>query len=336
MKIICNGNRGSHTIGASGNRAFEQFGGDTTSLLMICDDNTVIALDAGSGAYKIDGVLKTLGFSEAVEMHMFFSHFHSDHTVGLAQLTPLFSPGNKMHLYAPKKGLVYSEETAKEKREGLRKVFRNKANIDNPELEKFYKASISFNTLKDKGLDENQIKLSDVVTVSWIRVQHGEQYAFGYKIENSGKVFSIISDFHHDLDPETGEPIVDPELISFIEGSDVLMSDSYHTDKEFAPEDSFGHSTGEQGVRMAHEAGIPIFMPHHYKPKNTDGVLRAQMRALAAYADDLGGVTVVPAKPDLVVDLNLPPKERLKSLQAQESFEERKKALTGQPLPPSA
>jgi len=34
------------------------------------------------------------------EVHLFFTHFHWDHLIGLPFFTPIFIPGNQIHVYS--------------------------------------------------------------------------------------------------------------------------------------------------------------------------------------------------------------------------------------------
>ena len=335
MKVICFGNRGSRALGASVDSPFRLYGGDTTAVGVICDDGTIIALDAGSGAWKWPYTLKeSLGITGPIEMHMFFSHYHDDHKTGFPQLEQLFVPDNKFYLYGPGKSNLYRPEHPEQNQFSLKRMFNQKTSADNPGLATVYNAQIELKTLRDNGLEKNSITIGDGVKVSWIRVEHGQQYSYGYRIDNNGQSFSMISDTHHTVD-EKGKPQLDEEVLRFIKGSDVFMSDCYYTDDEFNQNPDFcgkamGHSTGEQGVRLSDVAGVPIFIPHHYAPTKTDDVLNKEMNDLRGYAQQFESVSVVPAQPSLVIDLSVEPEKRVQHMLMQSTPSIRQQAIKGE------
>lgn len=335
MKVICFGNRGSRALGASDESPFGQYGGDTTSVGVICDDGTIIALDAGSGAWKWPYTLREpLGIKGPIKMHMFFSHYHDDHKTGFPQLEQLFVPGNEFHLYGPGKKDLYPSDHPKKNQFSLKRMFEQKTSADNPALSSVYNAKISLTKLRDTSKKRNSVIISDDgVKVSWIRVGHGSQSSFGYRIDHGGQSFSMISDTHHTVDKK-GKPELDEDILRFIKGSDVFMSDCHYTDKEFNKNPDFcgkamGHSTGEQGVRLSDAAGVPIFIPHHYAPTKVDSILDAEMNDLRTYARQFKGVSVVPARPSLVIDLSVEPKNRVRHMLTQSTPALRQQAIKG-------
>lgn len=335
MKIICFGNRGSRALGASADSRFGQYGGDTTSIGVICDDGTLIALDAGSGAWKWPYTIKELlEIKGPIEMHMFFSHYHDDHKTGFPQLEQLFMPENTFHIYGPSREELYRPEFPIEDQFDLRRMFQRKSSADNPGLSSVYQAKINLTELQDGGLEHNNIVIGEGIKLSWIRVGHGQQYSYGYRIDHNDQSFSIISDTHHLVDG-AGRPQLDDEIVSFIKGSDVFMSDSHYTDDEFNKDPKFageamGHSTGEHGVRLSNAAGVPIFIPHHYSPLKTDLILDKEINELRRYASEFHNVSVVASKPSLVIDLSIPAEKRVLYMRAQSTAHHRQMAIRGE------
>jgi ribonuclease BN (tRNA processing enzyme) len=83
MRLFIGGMRGSRPATGSG---FEEFGGDTTSLLLIGSHEERLVLDAGTG---MRAVAEQLAQTEPGKVTVLFSHYHLDHMVGLA-MNPLF------------------------------------------------------------------------------------------------------------------------------------------------------------------------------------------------------------------------------------------------------
>jgi ribonuclease BN (tRNA processing enzyme) len=83
LRLFIGGMRGSRPVTGA---AFEEFGGDTTSLLVVGSHDERLVLDAGTGMYAVARQLAEAGPGEVTVL---FSHYHLDHTVGLT-MNPLF------------------------------------------------------------------------------------------------------------------------------------------------------------------------------------------------------------------------------------------------------
>lgn len=324
MKVILFGNRGSRSIGATQNSPFEKYGGDTTSVGVLCNDHC-IALDTGSGFYKWQYTLENiLGRKGAHDFTVLYSHFHDDHTAGLPQSFLLFNPANKVRFYGP------DGERSGQGR-GIREVFRLLAGEPrNPNLFNAYQAQMDFRSLP---LDrQRRMTIQDDIKITTLPVDHGGIKALGYRIDHEGQSFAMISDVHHKLG-SSGKPMIDGRMVEFLRGCDAFAMDSHFTDKEFMENpnmcQAFGHSTGEHGVRLCHAAGVPLFIAHHHNPAKIDTMLDKQMEDLKAYGAKLG-VKVIAAKPSICLDLSQEREFLYHSLDAQDaSVQERYFAISG-------
>jgi len=83
LRLFIGGMRGSRPVTGA---AFEEFGGDTTSLLLVGSRGERLVLDAGTGMYAVARQLAETGPGEVTVL---FSHYHLDHTAGLT-MNPLF------------------------------------------------------------------------------------------------------------------------------------------------------------------------------------------------------------------------------------------------------
>ena len=83
MRLFIGGMRGSQPATGA---AFEEFGGDTTSLLVLGSQGERLVLDAGTGMHRVAKELAAMGSGNAT---ILFSHYHLDHMIGL-MMNPLF------------------------------------------------------------------------------------------------------------------------------------------------------------------------------------------------------------------------------------------------------
>jgi ribonuclease BN (tRNA processing enzyme) len=83
LRLFIGGMRGSRPATGA---AFEEFGGDTTSLLVVGSRGERLVLDAGTG---MRAVAEQLARMEPGKVTVLFSHYHLDHVAGL-MMNPLF------------------------------------------------------------------------------------------------------------------------------------------------------------------------------------------------------------------------------------------------------
>ncbi|RYZ82555.1 MAG: MBL fold metallo-hydrolase, partial [Proteobacteria bacterium] len=76
------------------------FGAATTSVEVISPKNRII-IDGGSGIRALsDQIMSGTAGSGKGPFHIFMTHFHWDHVIGLPFFTPHFLPGVQIHYYA--------------------------------------------------------------------------------------------------------------------------------------------------------------------------------------------------------------------------------------------
>ena len=77
-----------------------RYGGSTACVEVLTDSGTLIVIDCGSGAHALGLALQAGGLGR--RGHLLISHTHWDHIQGLPFFAPLFVPGNKWDIYAPR------------------------------------------------------------------------------------------------------------------------------------------------------------------------------------------------------------------------------------------
>jgi phosphoribosyl 1,2-cyclic phosphodiesterase len=101
--------------------------------------------------------------------------------------------------------------------------------------------------------------------------------ATGYRIEYAGKVVAYITDTEHRPGGR------DPNVLALIEGAEVMIYDASYTDAEFPTHKDWGHSTWEEGVRLADAADVKTLVIFHHDPGHDDDFMD-QVAAEAAAA----------------------------------------------------
>lgn len=95
MRLFIGGCRGSQPATGA---AFEEFGGDTASLLLIGSGGERLVLDAGTGMRAVAGQLAQ---TEPGSVTVLFSHYHLDHLAGLTMNPLFYRPDWTFHFVGP-------------------------------------------------------------------------------------------------------------------------------------------------------------------------------------------------------------------------------------------
>jgi ribonuclease BN (tRNA processing enzyme) len=66
-------------------------------------------------------------------------------------------------------------------------------------------------------------------------------------------------------------------LVEWMRGAKVLVHDAMYTESEYDAHRGWGHSTCDQAVELAVEAGVERLVLYHHNPDRTDGELDAML-----------------------------------------------------------
>lgn len=280
MRVTFYGVRGSFPVA---HPKVTQVGGNTSCVAVQAPGAPTIIIDAGTGTRAAGRDLMRQEFGDGVgEGAFLFSHTHWDHIQGFMFFEPFFREGNRFTVCA---------RGSHDKR--LRQVFAGQA--DSPYfsygLESF-KASVDWRAIK-----EGESFSIGPWRVRTVRLNH-PGVAIGYRIELGEKSFVYMTDtapyddqllcegFHErkpDSDPEVVAKIKDygRALEEFVTGADVLLYDTFFTPEQYAVNPHWGHSTPDEGIRLARAGGVARFYNYHHHPEAWDDVLEERVRDYA-------------------------------------------------------
>jgi phosphoribosyl 1,2-cyclic phosphodiesterase len=91
--------------------------------------------------------------------------------------------------------------------------------------------------------------------------------ATGYRIEYGGRSVCYVTDTEH----IEGE--LDKNILGLIDGTDVFIYDSTYTDDEYPRYRGWGHSTWQQGARLAEAGKAKLFVVFHHAPEHDDDTM---------------------------------------------------------------
>lgn len=249
------GSRGSLPVSGE---SFRIFGGNTTCVEMRCGDQ-ILLFDAGSGLLPAGLALRA---EEAKAAHLFFSHCHYDHIIGLPFFPMLFDPKASVAIWS---GHLAGKMTTAEMILGFMKA---------PWLpvgEEVFKSRL---VAHDFAIGDELHPYPDV-SIKTARLNHPGG-AIGYRVEWAGRAVAILTDVEHT------PGILDPEVLTLITGCDLFLYDSTYFENEMECFRGFGHSSWQHAVLLAQKAGVPQIAFIHHAPCRTDDDLLASEKQAKA------------------------------------------------------
>ena len=234
-----------------------RYGGNTPCVEVLCGGHTLI-FDAGTG-------IRPLGLELArqtpIDIDIYFTHTHLDHITGLTFFSPLFEKRNSVRLWA---GHLQAPHT-------LKKVVSNlmQAPLYPVSLEVF-QARVEFNEFKS-----GQILTCGDMTMRTAPLNH-PQGATGYRVEYGGKSICYVTDTEQKGDS------LDETIVELCRGADIMIYDSSYTDAEYPRYKGWGHSTWQEGMRLADAAGVGTLAIFHHDPGHDDAFMDGVAREAAA------------------------------------------------------
>lgn len=258
MKIKFWGVRGSlATPGPSTLRV----GGNTSCVEVRCGEHLLV-FDMGTGARGLGASLLN---QMPIRAHIFLSHLHHDHNQGLPFFVPCFVPGNELDFYGADKDAVTLQQA-------LERLF------DHPYFPVPLKRMAA--TLRFHSLAEGErVDLAEGLSVGNRKVNHPDG-AFGFRVEfvENGvvKVLTYCTDTEH-------YEVPDWKVKDLARNADVFIYDCQYTEEEYPQKLGWGHSTPQQGARLALEAGAKRLLMFHHDPSHNDEKIfemETQVRAL--------------------------------------------------------
>jgi phosphoribosyl 1,2-cyclic phosphodiesterase len=263
-----------------------KYGGNTACLEIRTRMNDHIIIDAGSGIRRL-GVKMVRGHQEPVELegmvdfiveevfrtyarekpdplralegsldykneiHLLMTHNHWDHIQGF----PFFIPG-----YIPTKTInIY----------GQLKTDHRLYDVFSGQMQKSY-FPVKLEQMGAKKefteIVEDTFRIGDAVVTS--RSLNHPQGCLGYRITSGEMTIAVCTDTEH------FEGRLDENVIALAHDADIFFYDCQYTPDEYTAKKGWGHSTWQEGVKIAKEAGVKKIVMFHHDPEHDDDFIR--------------------------------------------------------------
>ena len=192
---------------------------------------------------------------QAQTFHIFMSHLHWDHIMGLPFFVPAFIAGNRVVFYGS-----HVELEAALRRQQERPSFPVDFSIFGAKLEFVH---------VEPG---RQINVAGVGVTSMLQRHTGDSY--GWRFESNGKVVVYSTDSEHPL----ADPAHTERFVRFFDRADLVIFDAmYSLADAISVKADWGHSSNIVGVelcQLAHARQLCLF---HHEPVFDDAALDAML-----------------------------------------------------------
>ncbi len=235
------------------------YGAATPCALIKSAAGEQVILDAGTGLRTLGAQMMAKAGEGTLKATILFTHFHLDHVLGL----PFFDI-----LYRPNTEITFISWV-------------------DPEEAHEILALLMKAPLFPVGFDETPSKKTFVrigpegATMAGMRVQRTQlrhpQGCMAYRFDDGKRSAVFATDTEH---PEEG---IDARLADLSQKASLLVYDAMYTPEEYeAGRQGWGHSTWEQGVRLAKAAKVGRLLLSHLNPNYDDRAVGRMRRAAKA------------------------------------------------------
>src|SRR5205814_402109 len=259
---------GAHTARYGGNTpcvAVEGTGGGGDN-----GQGQLVILDAGTGIRALGRELVERQ-NGAVQAEILLSHAHWDHIQGLPHFKPFFAPGNAVRIWGSRQGTTSLEAILRQQMDPA--VF--------PVPIDALSAKLTVRQVEPGGGEFTV----GAFRVRAMRLRHPGT-TLGYRLTPAGGGASMAyvtdnelgSGGHYDTPASRRN-----DFIAFLANTELLIHDAMYTPQELEQHRGWGHSTFEEAVTLAADAGVPRLVLFHHEPEHgdaeVDGMLAAARRA---------------------------------------------------------
>lgn len=228
------------------------FGGNSACVEIVGDGPEHFICDMGSGARPLgQAKMAQFGVANPQTYHIFISHLHWDHLMGIPFFTPIYIPGNRIIIHG-----CHS---------GLEEAFRRQMRAPNFPVDYTQAgADIEFDLMTPGKAHF----IGGINVTPKLQKHPGDSY--GYRFESIDKTVVYSTDSEHRLD--------DKEDLSgfakFFHKADLVIFDAMYSLAEAASvKAEWGHSSNVVGVELCQAAAARRLALFHHEPSNDDNQL---------------------------------------------------------------
>jgi ribonuclease BN (tRNA processing enzyme) len=229
----------------------------------------LVILDAGSGI-RLLGRELVHNHSGRMSLDILLTHTHWDHIQGLPFFQPLNTKGNAVRIYGAAQTGTPLEEILDRQMDPV--VF--------PVPLKALAADLTITEVSSGTFE------IDGFLVEAFRLRHPGT-TLGYKLVpvEGGRTIAYLTD--NELGPGGSYDVPADwrkQLVRFLHGVDTLIHDGMYSEAMIESRAGWGHSTPEQAIGLAWEAGCRRLVLFHHEPEHDDAAIDALLVGARSHA----------------------------------------------------
>ena len=231
------------------------YGGHTSCVEIDTGGPDFLLCDLGSGARPFGlSALARRPRGTPLTFHVFMSHVHWDHIMGLPFFVPAFIPGNRVVIYGS-----HDELEAALRRQQDRPSF-----------------PVDFDTIFGGRIEFVHLEPGQPREVAGVRVttmlQRHSGDSYGYRFEGAGRTVVYSTDSEHPL----AEAEHTDRFVAFFRDADLVIFDAmYSLADSISVKADWGHSSNVVGVELCQLARARHLCLFHHEPVFDDAAIEA-------------------------------------------------------------
>lgn len=231
------------------------YGGHSACVQIDAGGDDFFICDMGSGLRPLGQAATAARGGRPQTFHIFMSHLHWDHIMGLPFFVPAFIPGNRVVIYGSHAHL----EAA---------LRRQQDPPSFPVDFSIFGAALEFVVLEPG----RRHQIAGVTARSMLQRHGGDSY--GWRFEAQGKTVVYTTDSEHPLQ----DPVHTEQFVDFFRDADLVVFDAmYSLADAISVKADWGHSSNVVGVELCQMAGARHLCLFHHEPMFDDIAIDAML-----------------------------------------------------------
>ena len=232
------------------------YGGHSACVQIHGDGPDYLVCDMGSGLRPFGQAALAQRAGRAQTFHVFMSHLHWDHIMGLPFFVPAFIPGNRVIIYGSHRELEMA-------------LRRQQQPPSFP---------VGFDTVFEGRVEFRHLEPGVPHDIAGLRVstmlQRHTGDSYGWRFEAQGKVLVYSTDSEHPL----ADPAHTERFVQFFSDADLVIFDAmYSLADAISVKADWGHSSNVVGVELCQLANVRHLCMTHHEPVFDDAAIEAML-----------------------------------------------------------
>ncbi len=225
------------------------YGGHSSCVQIDTGSPEHFVLDMGTGIRPFgQHMLERFGPKAPQTYHVFLSHLHWDHIMGVPFFTPLYIPGNKVVIHSCHPHVEFA-------------LRRQQAEPSFPVRFDIFSADITFDVMQPG----QPVDIAGTQVTALHQLHAGDSY--GWRFERDGRSVVYSTDSEHRVEDEAEREA----FIAFFHRADVVIFDAmYSLAEAISVKADWGHSSNIVGVELCQAAKVRTLVMFHHEPAYSD------------------------------------------------------------------